>query len=285
MASIREDLKNEFRRGNLPLRLVLINTAVLIFINLLQLTIGESSTIFYFGASTDFVYTITHPWTIITHMFTHKDFWHWFGNMVVLYFAGLMFLQFLGAKKFLSTYLVGGLAGLVLCIIGGLISEDLSGRMLIGASAAIMACFVAVASYAPNFEVNLFGVFRVQLKYIAAVYVILDFVSIGESLNSGGHVAHLGGALYGFMYARLLKDGRNIQSWMDSLVGMIFFGERRSKLRVVHTKRGGKSDEEFNIEKKANQRRVDVILDKISRGGYESLSKEEKEFLFKFSQK
>lgn len=292
MASIREDLRHEFKLSDTTMRIVLVCTAVLLLVNLGLLLLSDDGLAMaahynlYLSASSDGWYMLNHPWTLITHMFTHVDFWHWLWNMVGLIFSGRLFHHFLGNRKMLTTYLLGGLAGFALFFIAFNLLPIIDGEAtVIGASGAIMAVFIAIAAYAPNYEVGLFGgSWRIQIKYLAAVYVIADFVSIRYFENTGGHLAHLGGALYGFVLARYLREGKDIQAWAEKWIGRWFFGERPVRMKVVKTQRP-RTDEDFNAEKLRNQKRVDSILDKISRGGYDSLTREEKEFLFKYSQK
>ena len=150
-----------------------------------------------------------------------------------------------------------------------------------------MAVLLSIAAFDPNLELNLFGALRIQLKYIAALYVIFDFVSLRLSDNTGGNLAHLGGALYGFAWGRRMKNGTSGDSFIVAILNKIQALFSKRKMNVVKGgRRDGKlSDEEFALQKKINQQRVDQILDKIGRSGYDSLSKEEKEFLFRYSQK
>ena len=292
MASIRQDVFNEWNKSDVTLRLVIINTLVFLGINAVYLLVPNAEEnagryALYLASSASLRFLLYHPWTIITHMFAHVEFSHWLWNMVALYFSSVIFIYFLGKKKLVTLYFGGGLAGFSCFVLLAQFIPTLGrDNAVLGASAAIMAIFLAAAATAPDFEVSIWGIIRVKLKYLAAVYVILDFVSLRGGWNSGGHIAHLGGALFGFLYARQLKEGKNLLAWLETQVGRLFFGERRRRVHAVKTRSAAtKSDELFNLEKKERQQRIDSILDKISKAGYESLTKEEKDFLFRFSQK
>ena len=210
-----------------------------------------------------------HPWTLLTYMFMHSGFWHLLFNMVMLYFGGVLCCRYLGTRRFGWIYFLSGLVGGLFFII--LYNLFPVGKIhvgtLVGASAAVLGVFVAVAVYIPNYEVEVIP-FRnqpIKLKYVAIAFVVLDLLLISSS-NAGGHIAHLGGALFGWFYVFLF---RRQEEWNRQ-----HKGDKRRDGRPL-------SDEEYNYRRADNQRRVDAILDKISKSGYESLSKEEKEFLFK----
>lgn len=226
------------------------------------------------------------PWTIITHLFIHANFLHILFNMVWLYFGGTIFLNFLDSRKLLSTYMLGGFSGAVVFVLSmnifPVFTDGNSIAMAQGASAAVLAIVVAAATTAPNYIVRLVLIGPVKLKYIALVSVLLDIIFIPDG-NAGGHFGHLGGALFGFIYATQLKRGKEIYvdftkplHWIKGLVY-----SPRSKIKVVHRKR--KTDDEFNAERATKQEQIDAILDKIKRSGYDSLSKREKEILFRAS--
>jgi hypothetical protein len=156
---------------------------------------------------------------------------------------------------------------------------------VLGASAAVMAIVVATAVTKPNQVVMFFGVVRMELKWLAAILVLLDLASIRQSANSGGHIGHLGGAIYGYFYASQLKKGKDMGSWIHRMLDWFQGLFKRKKMYVASNQGRPKTDEQFNLEKKAKQQRIDQILDKISRSGYDSLSKDEKDFLFKNADK
>ncbi|CAN5431024.1 rhomboid family intramembrane serine protease [soil metagenome] len=225
------------------------------------------------------------PWTLITYMFYHEEFFHILFNMLWLFWMGKIFKEYLGNKKLLSTYVLGGISGAVLYIIAynvfPLFSESVNFSFALGASAGVLAITVAAATLLPEYRIGLMFIGPVALKYIAIVTVFLDLISVSGA-NAGGHIAHLGGALFGFIYVKQLKQGRDLASWFNNLVDRIvslFKGGSRMK---VHYKRAA-GDDAFVSGKKIKQERTDEILDKISKSGYGSLTNEEREFLFKSS--
>jgi len=205
-----------------------------------------------------------------------------------LYLGGTVFLTQHNPKKTLSMYLVGGLAGLMLFIvlynILPALEERVEGSRIMGASGCVMALFVAATIYNPKSLINL-KFFQIPVWIIAVLYVLRDISYLKLGDNLGGLYAHLGGAAYGFIWASQIKQGKNIGQWMERLVDRLanlFKKGTRARMKVVkNEKRGGKSDAEYNVEKKANQAKVDAILDKISKSGYDSLTKTEKDILFK----
>ena len=220
-------------------------------------------------------------------MFLHEGFFHILSNMIMLYFGGLLFVEYLGEKRFIATYFLGGISGALLYILVFNIFPAFSSiapiSIALGASASVLAVFVAVASYLPNFSVNLVFFGPVRLKFIALFLVILDLISIDKG-NPGGHIAHLGGAMYGYFAMTQLKKGVDFSSGISKLLNWfssLFKSQPKSKMKVTH--KVPRNDEAYNAMKKSKQESIDRILDKISKSGYESLTKQEKEELFKMS--
>ncbi len=213
-------------------------------------------------------------WTIVTYMFSHRDFFHILFNMLWLYWLSRIFLDFLNKRQFIFTYLAGGFAGGLLFIIVYNLFPAFSHTVqfsppLIGASASVMAIVAAVATLVPDYTIHLILIGPVRLKYIAIVYFLLDVIGIAGG-NPGGSIAHIGGALLGFVYIKQLQNGND---WSKIL-------QKKSKLKVV--KKSSTNVKNTNLP---DQKIIDKILDKISKSGYESLSKAEKEQLFKASKK
>lgn len=228
---------------------------------------------------------ITKPWTLITYMFYHEEFFHILFNMLWLYWMGKILQEYLGSKKLFSTYILGGISGALLYIMAynlfPLFSESVSISFALGASAGVLAITAAAATLLPDYKIGLMFIGPVALKYIAIFTVFLDLVNVSGS-NAGGHIAHLGGALFGFVYVTQLKQGRDIALWFTNLMDRLatfFKGSGRMKVRY---KRAA-GDDEFVSKKRDNQERTDEILDKISKSGYGSLTNEEREFLFRSS--
>jgi membrane associated rhomboid family serine protease len=234
------------------------------------------------------------PWTLITHMFAHFKFFHLLFNMLWLYWFGKIVEEFIGSKKILPLYMLGALAGAIILIASYNIFPGLKAGapyvQALGASAGVLAIVVAAATIVPDYTVFLLFFGPVKIKWIAVVLVVIDLVSIPEQ-NTGGHIAHLGGALFGFIYIRQLRMGTDLASPFvtvyEKAVNVLNLNPRPNPRYVQRTtvppemkvrkSTGGTAD---NISK---QERIDIILDKISRSGYDSLNKEEKEFLFKVS--
>jgi membrane associated rhomboid family serine protease len=230
------------------------------------------------------------PWSPVTYMFTHQAPMHLFWNMVMFWFSGQLFQGILGDKRLLGNYLLGGLTGYLFYALGGLLPAHLalgSQGPILGASAAVMGVFIGIASYRPDMEVNLFLIGPVRLKYLGIAVLVLDLIAIREGGNTGGHMAHLGGALYGFLAARQLSKGNDWSmdavNRLERLLQFLRF-RRGPRMRVEKgpkRSQASRSDADYNAQKKQQQERIDAILDKISRSGYDSLTKEERDFLFR----
>lgn len=275
-------LSEFLKSGSLLSVLIIVNVAVWIvslFFPLVDylytLPSGSASDGWFgwFALSSQWTDFLRHPWTMLTYMFLHDGFWHILFNMVMLYFGGVMCCRYLGSKRFGWIYFLSGIFGalLYLVVYNMFPVGQLHSSVLVGASAAVLGVFIAVSVYVPNQEVSLWlvRVFPVKIKYVAIAFVIIDLLSIPAS-NAGGHIAHLGGALFGWLYVLVMRG--NVSKILRSKP---FKEKSKSSGRPV-------TDDEYNRRRAAEQKRVDAILDKISRSGYENLTKEEKEFLFKY---
>ncbi len=213
-------------------------------------------------------------WTILTYMFTQREFFHLLFNMLWLYWLGIIFLDFLNKRQFIFTYLAGGVMGALLYVLAYNLIPVFSGSVersfLIGSSASVMAIVVATATLVPDFTIRLLFFGGVKLKYLALVYFILDIIGISGT-EPGGSIAHIGGAVMGFIYIRQLNNGNDLSTIFKS----------KSRLKIVKNK-NSRPAQEANLP---DQDAIDKILDKISQSGYESLTKTEKEQLFKASSK
>lgn len=219
---------------------------------------------------------LTRFWTPLTYMFMHAGILHILFNMLWLYWFGQIFEEYLGKKRTLGLYIMGGLAGALLFILAFNTVPAFTHAnaayitTMVGASASVMAIIVATATLLPDYTISLILIGPVRLKWLALFFVIMDFLGIA-GLNAGGEMSHLGGALLGYVYIRQLQNGND---WIGS-INNLFKG--RPKLKVV-AKNTSK-----NPSVKPRQEEIDIILDKISRSGYDSLSKQEKEILFRAS--
>lgn len=302
MNNISEEIKQVFSQGSILTRLLCINVLVWIGIKIIMLILflfnadigTATSVIRWFSVPASLASLLFKPWTLISYMFLHEDFWHIFFNMLWLYWFGKIFLEYLDGKKMLVVYLLGGIMGASLYIISFNLFPVFSAikdvSYALGASASVLAITIAISTYVPNYSIHLMFLGPVRIKYIALFAVVQDLLSI-QNENAGGHIAHLGGALLGYYFIVQLKKGNDISKPLIGLINTIqgYFVKEGSNLKVSHSNRGyttrNKSDEEFNYEKKQRQHQMDEILDKISKSGYESLSKEEKDLLFKISNK
>jgi membrane associated rhomboid family serine protease len=298
--SFSDILKNQWRTGGMTVRLITINVGVFLFLGFIEVLarlIGGNSFLFYLGYAFDFFHldtTFTNfifaPWTIVTSIFAHVKIFHLLSNMLMLYFAGQLFEQLFDGKRLLYTYLLGGIFGGVLEIIAHFLFPNLGHTQVIGASGAIMAIFAALAFYRPNLQVMFFGLFPIKIIVLTGIFILIDFLSLGVS-DGTAHFAHLGGVVLGLISIKKLHSQSNIitafQRFIES-IGNFFqtlFGKTNPKMKV---QKGGrhpnfKSDEEYNLDAKQRQVQTDSILDKIAKSGYESLTKAEKDFLFKQS--
>lgn len=291
-----DDLKHQYKFGGMTIRLIFINVVVFLIIRVLDVffTLGgmaKGNFIFnfvdpVFGLHTEFYSFITHPWGLITSIFAHYDIWHILFNMLFLYVAGRMFEQLFDQKRLLYTYLLGGIFGGLLEVIAHSIFPALGifSNIVVGASGSIMAIFIAIAFYRPNLTVSLFGVIPIRIIFLALVFILKDLLSL-SSADGVAHFAHLGGAILGLISIQNLASSSNIinaAQTLGSKIESLFSISRSPKFKV---KKGGenarmKTDAEYNTEAKNKQQEIDRILDKISKSGYESLTKKEKDFLF-----
>lgn len=293
-SSIFSEIRNFFARGSVLARLIGINVAIFVLVGLIRVLFflfdapsAYHGIINWFGVPSNTATLLTRPWTLVTYMFLHFDFFHIFFNMIMLYVGGRLFKDFLGENRMTGTYIIGGLVGGLIFMLAynifPVFAQDRQMAVAIGASASVLAIFIAIATYMPNYELPLILLGRIKLKYIAVFFVVIDLLSIDKG-NSGGHLAHLGGALWGFAYIGLLKGGKDPAKfagiWVKA-IGSIF--KPSPKMRVEYTSKKPITDEEYNLQRAKKQKRMDQILDKISRYGYQSLSSEEKEILFRMS--
>ncbi|PJC58051.1 MAG: DUF1751 domain-containing protein [Flavobacteriales bacterium CG_4_9_14_0_2_um_filter_35_242] len=214
------------------------------------------------------------PWTLFTYAFLHASLWHILANLIVLFYFGNLFLDYLTQRQFLTYYVLGALFGGLIFILSFNFFPALknSNSVLVGASAAVTAIFVGIATYIPNYEINIRFIGFVKLWVLATIWVGLDVIQIPVN-NAGGHLAHLGGALIGLI---LTYKPQNNFKFISYLTGL-FSTQKKKPLKTVY--KSTKKTEFSNRE--VNQKRIDAILDKISKSGYETLSKEEKDYLFK----
>ena len=292
--SIVDEIKRTFKIGSNLTRLIYINLAIFIIVNLVEIFYflfnqhdSYSSFLLTFAIPADTAILIRKPWTLITYMFLHKNFLHILFNLLWLYWFGRIFLEYLDGKKLIGVYIYGGLAGAFLYILSynllPVFRQQLPLSYALGASASIMAIVVAISVYVPNYTVYLLFIGRVKIIYIALVGFLITSV-FDFSINTGGKIAHIGGALFGYLYIIRYRHGRDMTRGLNHLLYGIFgLFKPKPKIRVTH--RGYETDYEYNRRKADEQAEIDRILDKIAKSGYDSLTSQEKDLLFKQSKK
>ncbi|MDR0572918.1 MAG: rhomboid family intramembrane serine protease [Tannerella sp.] len=305
MAGIFTEINRRFSAGSIPARFIYINVGVFILIKLLmiilRLFMKEASFLEYIEAPSSPTLLVRRPWTIITYMFVHFDFLHILFNMLWLYWFGQIFLMFFTGRQLGGLYLLGGIAGAAFFLITynsfPLLKQFAANSFLAGASASVMAIVFAASFYRKNFTINLLLIGRVKLIYLAIGVLLLDILAI-TSENAGGHIAHIGGALLGILFAVQYQKGKDITGFINKIIDrFVNFITHKPTFRTYRTNKhfsqhkkqdtGDRSetDDEYLRRRNEENRMIDEILDKLKRSGYESLSAEEKKKLFDASRK
>ncbi|MBE9468348.1 MAG: rhomboid family intramembrane serine protease [Bacteroidetes bacterium] len=292
--NIVDEIKHSFKHGNALTKLIYFNLGVFLIIKIVEMLSFLFNSpeinqilISWLALPADLSQLLSRPWTVFTYMFLHEGFMHILFNMLWLFWFGKIFLEYLDGKKLVGIYLLGGLSGAFLFILFYNVFPAyklvVDQAILLGASASILAIVVAISFYVPNYTINLLFIGRVKLKYIAGASVLLSVLNVSSS-NSGGNIAHLGGALYGYIFISQYLKGKDIvKSYMEFFDGFIAFFKPRKKMKVTYKRT--KTDLDYNAEKSRKQEEINKILEKISKSGYDSLSKKEKEILFNMSNK
>lgn len=294
--SIIRDAKNTFRFGNMVNRLILVNVGVFLGILILLLISRASNNgLMYVDAARrllampyNWFDLLIHPYTLLTNIFLHIEPMHLLWNMLALYWFGTIFGDLAGDRRVLPLYLYAGIFGSLVSL-GAFYAfpEFLKGSVTLhGASGAVMAMMFASATLSPDYKLNLLLFGRVSIKYVVFVYAIIDLFAMAGDFNAGGHFAHIGGALFGWFFVLMLRRGTDLSAGFNSLVDKLTYRrpQPQQKVRVTYRRQFGAPDNDIqSMSPTERQRRVDEILDKISKSGYDSLTKEEKEILFKAS--
>lgn len=304
--SIWDDLKYSLRTGNMITKLVVVNFAVFVLAKLVYLvlggyTLGNPEPIYLFGLDyfcipADLGTLLWQPWSLLTHMFLHDAFWHLFNNLVGLYLFGSIVSDLIGDRRVLPLYLMGGLAGAIFYILSAQIGILQLSSYALGASAAVMAMGGAALILAPDYRIQLLLLGAVKVKYIVLVLLLLDLTAIAGQYDSGGAIAHLAGFICGCIFVFQLRDGRD---WAESInrffskLGNLFSTANNGRKKTSRKKPGqmratfvgAKGNNVSDTKGGSFQEKLDAILDKIKQTGYESLSQEEKDFLYEASQK
>lgn len=287
-----EQLRYRLQQLNGAEKLILVNVACFVlplFVKTLLFLFNIPSGMFlgWFELSSSWGDLLFKPWTLVTYSFLHSGFFHLFWNMYLLFFASRLFLNLFQEKTFFNVYFLGVLIGGFTFMTSYALFPAFqnSSPMMIGASAGVMAVLIFMSTYSPDLEVRLI-LFNVKLRYLGLAFVLLDVIQIPYG-NAGGHLAHIGGAALGFFYVQRLNKGTDIgvpfERFVDSILKIF---KKKSSLKTVYRNTSNKKAQDSSTKKDSNfQKRIDEILDKISASGYESLTKEEKEFLFRAGKK
>ena len=292
MKNLLQDIKNYFNNNMVLYRLVLINVVVFIGINFFDLFSFLFGWHFsldrlmrsFFGLEAGISNFIWKPWTIFSYMFLHDDIFHILFNMLFLTWTGKLFSEYLGNQKLSATYFLGGICGGLFYMVAYQIFPAFANHdqaILIGASAGVLAVFFAAATLLPNYTTQLLFIGNIKLKFLAIIMFLLYAFSI-PSGNAGGHIAHIGGALFGFVSIKFLQSGTDITKWFSKLFS--FKSRSRKNMKVVY-RSNENADEIYLNKQRMTQENLDRILDKINRSGFDSLTADEKEFLYKASGK
>jgi len=283
-------LSYQFKMAPITVKIIAINLVIFLLVPLIAFLfkLNAESLVSWAVLPAELDALIKQPWSLLTYSFLHGDFWHIFFNMILLYWFGNIILNLFNAKRFTTIYLLGAMAGGALYVLAYNlfpVFSNASGNLR-GASAAVLAILVFIAAYAPNTQVRIF-MFNIKVWHIAVVMVVKDIIFLSDDggNNAGGLVAHLGGALFGYVYARQLVKGNDIGRWfengMDWFVNLFKTRTKKPFKKVHRTTRPSSQRSKQSPSKDEHQKKIDSILDKIGKSGYESLTKAEKDFLFK----
>lgn len=284
--TIIDDLKMQYRTGGISQRLIYWNIgcfilAIILFYNFQSQQFSYPN---WVALNSDVSNFLIFPWTFLTYAVFHDGFFHLFFNMIILNFACQLFLTYFTQKQLLGVYILSAIfAGLFFVVSYFIMGYNAS---IVGASAAIMAILVAVTTYQPLMNIRMFLIGNVKLWHITGVIILLDLLQFRAG-NTGGHISHLAGAFFGYLFITLLKNGTDLTVGVSKIIGFftnLFKKSPSTPFKKVHKNYKAPREQKPTskiITKDRNQQQIDAILDKISQSGYDSLSQDEKEFLFK----
>lgn len=286
--SIANEVRGQFNYSNMMVKLIIINIAVFVITAVVE---AFAPTFYghilpYIALPGDLSVLVYRPWTIITHMFLHSGLWHLIYNMLIFHLFGRILGDLLGDRRVLPVYILGGIVGAAFYLLSYQFLSSV-GFIAMGASAAILAIVFAAVSTAPDYKVNLILIGEVSIKYIGLVILFLDIIGSAKEVNQGGHIAHLGGTLFGFLFIYGIHHGFDVSEYFNRFISWFDFDDRRNKsLRAkkqnTHLKVAHRSDK-IAPRTDSLQSRVDTILEKIKNSGYDSLTEEEKDVLYRAS--
>jgi membrane associated rhomboid family serine protease len=281
--NILDDLKLQYKTGGMVQKLIFWNIGcfLLSLVFFYSFSVGKFQIPYWIALSSDLGTFIKTPWTLVTFNFFHYGFFHLIFNLLVLHFAGRLFSTYFTDRQLLGVYILGGVFSGITFILSYIVIAKVG--LLVGASGAIMAILLSATTYAPFMLLRIPLIGIVKLWHVTFVILLLDLIQLPLD-NTGGHIAHLGGALFGFLYIKLLQSGTDLSKGI--LMILDFFvkvskPKKKTPFKKVHRNTTKKAVNSFQDYKDLTQKQIDDILDKISKSGYDSLTKEEKEFLFK----
>ncbi len=281
--TLMQELHNSFKRGSIITRLIYLNVTVFVLLRLVEvvfLLAGSSFSLLHVLALPADVHILgAKPWTIITYMFLHQGVLHLLFNMLWLYWIGELFLRYFSSNQLLGVYFLGGICGAVLYILlynlSPVFTGDLPNSLLLGASASVLAIVASVATYAPNHPIRLMFIGEIKMKHLALASVVIYALGM-TGTNAGGNIAHVGGMIFGYVFVLCYRKGSDLTSWITQLInkiGQLF--QTQPHIKVSYKNKA------HTEQKKSPHEEVNRVLDKIRKTGYDSLTKEEKELLFK----
>ncbi|MBK7232141.1 MAG: rhomboid family intramembrane serine protease [Saprospiraceae bacterium] len=287
---LAKDIKYQVRTGGLITRVMVFCIALFLLLNLTKSYFmisdrGVDSGAFdqllkYVSLSPDLMFVLLHPWVLISHFFVHMGLFHLIWNMVALYWFGRIVEDLIGSRHLKLVFFEGGIAGgLIFLLSVWLVPWMTGGGLAYGASAAVMAILLCAATISPNYEIRLLLIGPVSIKYLAAALIVLDVIFAGQNSNSGGRIAHLGGAMFGYLYVILLRNG-------ISLDPMSWFNFENNNSKKLKKRKSGSTIKMIPPKPvvRPDENRLDILLDKIRLNGIDSLTADEKKELDQISQ-
>lgn len=285
MNNFKDNIRYKFKTANIAEQVIYANIAayiITLFFKIFSSLMQWQDNLFvnWFALPANFNDFIFKPWTIVTYGFLHADFFHILFNLILLYYIGNLFLDFFSKRDFLIYYLGGIIVGGIIYMISYNFFPALKGNnaILLGASAGVTSVLIGLAAKVPNYAIHLRFIGPIKLWYIAAALVFIDIIQLPTSNNTGGLLAHLGGALIGFTLTNYANKGKNI----NQLFSFLFKPKKQKPLRTVYK---NPNPQKKSKSTTSEQQKIDAILDKISKSGYEALTQAEKDFLFTIGKK
>ena len=289
--NFQDQLRYRLQQLNEAEKLILINVICFVLPLFLKtlfylFNIPSNVMIGWFELSAEWSDLLFKPWTIFTYSFMHSGFFHLFWNMYLLYFASRLFLNLFSPRTFFNVYFLGVLLGGLTFMLSYSVfpAFQYASPIMVGASAGVMAVLIFMATYSPDLEVRIIF-FNVKLRYLGIAFVLLDLIQIPYG-NAGGHLAHLGGAAMGYLYVKRLDQGVDIGLPFENFTNRVLnLFKKQSKLKTVHKRKASSNSKKKVTTQEVDQSKIDSILDKISKSGYDSLTQKEKDFLFQAGKK